>query len=153
MPKTQSPNGTIDYTLLSRAKRAYEWYEMDRAEGDEESTPLRVKVQQLTPREMQQVPAGDALIKDVLQECAHFIVAWNLTATNQEGEELPVPPPAELNNVADVVENLLTHKEMTWLYNVIKQGHVIRMLQEKKALKRLGTTAASSPEDSSPDAT
>lgn len=153
MTRTKAaPNGTagtIDYATLTRASRSYEWYEMELPEGTD-GTPLKVKVQRLTPREVEAIPADNTPIKDVIAAHRDYITAWNLTARTDAGDEIPVPPPAEVENVAELVEALLTRDEAMWLYRVLKFGHMIRLLREKKASMPSDTTPASPP---APDST
>lgn len=141
MPKqTDAP---LDFTTLKRATRTYEWHEMERAEGDDESVPLRVKLQRLTLPELEAIPTGKVQIKDALQECRSYIAAWNLTAQTDAGDVVPVPPPAEVEDTATLVEHLLTYEEMVWLYNDLKMGHVLKVARAKKALTPSDTTPAS----------
>lgn len=148
--KTTSPNGVIDFAALVPSQRRYEWFAMDQEDGDD-GEPFKVKAQRLTPAEVEAIPVGDAKIVDVLTEYRRYLVGWNLTAQTDAGDVVPVPPPAELEpeSVAIVLDRLLTQEQAAWLYQVIKAGHVLKMLAQKKALIRSATLPAPSPEDSS----
>lgn len=152
--KTASPNGTIDLATLSPGARRYEWFEMPQAD-DDDAEPFRVKAQRLTATEMEAIPAGKAKFADVVADFRRYLVAWNLTATTDSGEVVPVMPPAEMDDdsIRIALDRLLYHDQLVFLYNVLKQGHVLKMLAEGKALTRFADTPAPSPEGGSKDGT
>ena len=147
MPKTASPNGTIDFTRLSPAVRRFEWFTMDAAEGDD-AEPFRVRAQRLTVAEVEAIPADETPIADVLVANRRYLTGWNLTAMTDTGETQPVPPPAELDDASFrvVLDRLLLRDQVMWMYQVLKAGHLVKMVAEKKASIRSATSPASSPE-------
>ena len=151
--KKQSPNGTIDFTRLGPGVRRYEWFEVPQGD-DEEAEPLRVKVQRLTNAEVAEIPAGKALLKDVLTDYRHCFVAWNLVGM-VDGEVVPVPPPAEMDaaSFAAVLERVLFMDQQKWLYNTIKHGATLKLLAEGKTLSRSASTPDSPPAGDSSSAT
>lgn len=148
--KKASPNGTIDYTLLTRDRRGYDWFEMPREDGDD-GEPLKARIQRLTLSEIEAIPTGEEKLVDVVASCRQYIVAWNLTGTTDAGDVVPVIPPAEMDdvNARAVLGNLLTIEELQFLYQRLRFGHVYKLDAEKKRSIASAATHAPSPDDSS----
>jgi hypothetical protein len=149
MARTASKTGTLDFTTLSPATRRYEWFTMDQ-DDDDPGEPFRIKAQRLTPAEVEAIPADNSPIKDVLRDCRHYITGWNLQAVTGAGDVIAVMPPAEMDEAGlDIAfDRLVTQDQRSWMYQVLKFGHLVKVISEKKASIRSGTTPASSPEDS-----
>ena len=145
-----SANGTapIDFSTWTPAKRRYDWFEMDQPEG-EDGEPFRIRVQRLTQAEVDEIPEGNALMKDVIRDFRRYIVAWNLTAQTDAGDVVPVMPPSEMDeaSIEAVIEHILIYEQVRWMYGALKAGDTLKVLAEKKALLRSATTPESPPDE------
>lgn len=135
-----------DWRSLQRARRS-EWHELER-EGEE---PLRVRLQRLSVQEAEELPDSVRQSEEeALVTAAGYILEWNLTATNDAGDEAPVPLPSEVDDPVAMLKWFFSWDELSWLYSEIKMGPQLKVLREKKALTQFAATPEASPNGSSP---
>lgn len=134
MPTRNKPAATSDTTApvfdISRFREAknYVWREIER----DEQSPLRVKLQDLSIRQTNEIPWGIKVpLKDSMEVCAQYVVEWDLEAEDiTTGQMVPVPPPAEAGwEVFELVQNQVASDIINWL----KIPHYMKAQEEKKS--------------------
>ena len=145
---SQNGHAVIDFATLSPATRRYERFTMDHDEGEGDGEPLEVRVLRMTVGEQDAIPADNTPMKDIIRDNRRYIVGWNVRAMSDTGEIIDVMPPAEMDEESAeiAIARLLTSDQVRWVYQVLKFGHSVKLLYEKKALSTSDTSPASSPE-------
>lgn len=95
-----------------------DWFELE--EGED---PLTVTIQtNLTFEEVNAIPTGKGLKwREVWEVIYPYVVGWNLTAPDDNGEIAPVPPPAEAGPDAFMA---MDPQENVWLLGEIRYVHI-----------------------------
>lgn len=113
-PRKHAAAPVFDIAQYRDTARYYVWREIER----EDQEPLRVKLQDLTVRQTNDLAFGtDATMGDIYAAIAPYVVAWNLRAENLEtGVVVDVPPPAEIgSDVFELLPNTVTLEIYFWL--------------------------------------
>lgn len=103
----------FDLSQFVEAKH-YVWREIER----EDQEPLRVKLQDLSIRQTNEIPWGISVpMKEAFEAVASYVVEWNFEAVDiSTGALVPVPPPAEVGwEVFDLLPNTVAGNIVNWL--------------------------------------
>lgn len=141
-PRKKKSEDTPVFDLSQfREERRYVWREIEREGGE----PLRVKLQDLSIRQTNEIPWSlNTPLRDSLQAVAQYVAEWNFTAENLEtGEVVPVPPPAEAGwEVFELLPNSASGDIVNWL----KIPHYMKAEEAKKSQAASLTSSESKSE-------
>lgn len=133
--KAAEPAPVFDISQFREEKR-YVWRDIE----TEREKPLRVKVEDLSIRQTNDIPWGLKVpLAEAFAAIPEYIVEWTLEAENlSTGEVVPVPPPAEVG--WEVLE-LLTNDEGSSVVNWLKVPQYMKAAAEKKSQSESDSTS------------
>ena len=149
MSKT-SQNGTVDVLSGLRLPPIHEWVtcELDDVNEAFIEQPLKIRVL-INPTKgevlaLEQaigalVKADDASDGDLFDLIAPRVIAWNVVALNDAGEQVPLPPPGGTDGVGGQVFEVLPPKAQTWMLRIARNAHLGGETRSKLSTRPVAT--------------
>ena len=140
--KKKSEDAPVFDLSQYREQRRYVWREIEREDGP----PLRVRIEDLSIRQTNDVPWGmDVSLKASMEAVAPYVVEWSLTAENlATGEIVAVPPPC--SEAGWRVFELLPNSVAADIINWLKIPHYMKAEEIKKSQAASSSTTEPSSE-------